>query len=231
MSIAKELSKKQIYHSDEKIVSPYVAAKAEWDDRIGSSRVQAYNWRLFALISISLNIILSFGMIYQSTKSSVIPYVVKVNSEGIAEAIGPAKQSNYIPQQAEIKYFLAQFVQKIRTVPLDPVVSKQNWISAYGFLGQSAAQKMNDLVKQDNPVNKLGKITTQIEINVIVPISKDTYQIRWQEKVFDKSGVPLESYKMTGIFSIFLSTPTTEKELLSNPLGIYIKDLSYNKEL
>jgi len=231
LNIAKELLKKQTHKNNEENITPYLAAQAEWDNRIGSSRVQAYNWRIFALGSIVLNIILSLGMIYQSSKSSVVPYVVRVNSDGIAQAIGPAKQSNYVPQQAEVKYFLSQFVQKIRTVPSDPVISKQNWISAYSFLGQTAAQKMTAYIKSDNPSEKLGKVTTQIEISVIVPISKDNYQIRWQEKVFDKSGSQLESYKMTGIFSVFFDAPSDEKELLSNPLGIYIKDFSYNKEI
>ena len=231
MSIAKDLSKKQNYHSDETIVNPYISAKAEWDQRIGSARVQAYNWRLCALILAVTNCILLLGLIYQSSKSTVVPYVVRVNSDGIAQAIGPAKQSNYVPQQAEVKYFLSQFLQKIRIISSDTVISKQNWISAYSFLGQAAAQKMTAYIKSENLSGKLGKVTTQMEISVIVPISKDNYQIRWEEKVFDKSGSQIESYKMTGIFSVFFDAPSDEKELLSNPLGIYIKDFSYNKEL
>jgi len=231
LSIAKELSKLQKYQTEEELISPYLAAKAEWDERIGSARVQAYNWRICALGAILLNILLGVGLIYQSSKTTVIPYVVRVNSDGIAQSVGTPEQMNYVPKEVEIKYFLTQFVQKIRALSIDPVVSKHNWVSAYAFLTQTAAQKMNNYIKEDNPITKLGKITTQVEINVIVPISKDTYQIRWQEKVFDKDGGSVETYKMTGIFSIIVSPPTDQKELLSNPLGLYIKDFSYNKEI
>ena len=34
--------------------SPYQKAKSAWDERIGSARVQAYNWRAMAFI-LSLN--------------------------------------------------------------------------------------------------------------------------------------------------------------------------------
>ena len=33
--------------------TPYTRARGEWDDRIGSARVQAANWRLAALLSIT----------------------------------------------------------------------------------------------------------------------------------------------------------------------------------
>ncbi len=230
MSIAKELSKLQKYGVEEELVSPYLAAKAEWDERIGSARVQAYNWRIYALGSIVLNIILGIGLIYQSSKATVIPYVVRVNSDGIAQTVGTPEQITYVPKEAEIKYFLTQFVQKIRSLSLDPVVSKQNWVSAYASLTRSAAQKMNKYIGEDNPALKLGKQTIQVGVSVIVPISKDTYQIRWQEQVFDKDGASIETYKMTGIFSIIVLQPTNQKELLANPLGLYIKDFSYNKE-
>ena len=40
-------------------VTPYQKAAQVWDERIGSARVQAHNWRLIALGSLSLSLILS----------------------------------------------------------------------------------------------------------------------------------------------------------------------------
>lgn len=219
------------YKPLEEPVTPYMKAQAEWDNRIGTARVQAFNWRLCALASISLSIILAFGLIYQSSKSMVVPYVVQVDREGLAQTIGPAKESNYVPQEKEIKYFLGQFVQKARTIPLDPVVAKQNWLSVYAFLLPSGASKMNEIVKQENPLNKVGMETVQVGVNVIVKMSENTYQVRWQEEVFSKEGALKESYRMTGLFTISMSTPKTEKDVLVNPLGLYIKDFSWSKEL
>lgn len=219
------------YKPSEGPVTPYQRAKEEWDNRIGNARVQAFNWRLCALASLGLCIILAFGLIYQSSKSMVTPYVVQVDGDGLVKAIGPAKESNYVPQEKEIKYFLSQLVQKTRMIPLDPVVAKQNWVSAYAFMLPSAAAKMNEIVKAENPMAKVGQETVQVDINVIVRMSKDTYQVRWKEDTFSKEGAPKASCKMTGLFTIAFSTPRTEKELMVNPLGLYIKDFSWSKEL
>jgi len=40
-------------------VTPYQKAAQVWDERIGSSRVQAHNWRLMALGSLVLSLILA----------------------------------------------------------------------------------------------------------------------------------------------------------------------------
>jgi type IV secretory pathway TrbF-like protein len=212
-------------------VTVYQKAKLEWDHRYGSWIVQAKNWRLAAIGAIGVSMLLTLGLIYQSSKSTVTPYVVRVNNDGIAQAIGPAKEANYTPKETEIRYFLSQLVQKTRSIPLDPVVAKQNWLTVYNFLRQGAAYKMNSYVQTANPLAKVGTETVQVEINVIVPLSANSYQIRWKEAVFTKEGALAETARMTGIFAIELATPKTEKELLANPLGIYVKDFSWSKEL
>jgi type IV secretion system protein VirB5 len=212
-------------------VDPYHRAKQEWDERIGSARVQAKNWRICALGSLVLCFILTIGLIYQSSKSTVTPYVVQVTKDGVVQAIGPAQNMNYVPQEKEIKYFLSQLVQNTRTLPLDPVVAKRNWLSSYEYLRPSAALKMNQYMEEDKLSERLGTETTQIEVNVVVPLSKESYQIRWKETVYDSDGNLKESYNMTGLFTIEFYPPKSEKELLVNPIGLYIKDFSWSREL
>jgi type IV secretory pathway TrbF-like protein len=111
----------QDYQSPQPMVNRYHDPKKIWDERIGDARVQAANWRLVAFGTIILAIVLAFGLIYQSAKSKIIPYMVRVTSDGSAQSKGPIP-AHYAPQQTEIKYFLRQFVQKVRTIPTDPVV-------------------------------------------------------------------------------------------------------------
>ena len=51
-------------------VTPYQKAAQVWDERIGSARVQARNWRLMALGCLTLVAGLSTAVIWQSTRSS-----------------------------------------------------------------------------------------------------------------------------------------------------------------
>ena len=211
-------------------VSKYVAAQEAWDDRIGSSVVRARNWRFCALSVIFLCILLTGGIIYQSQKAMVTPFVVMVGLDGAPFAVEKAAVPNYVPQEREIKYFLKEWVRKIRSVPLDPVMAKENWVAAFSQLHGAALTKMRDVMQQENLPGKLGKETVQIEVQVVVPMSTNTYQVRWTETLYSKEGKITEANKMTGLFSIEIYPPKDEKEILTNPLGLYIKDVSWSRE-
>jgi type IV secretory pathway TrbF-like protein len=229
MSLFEMKQAPQNYQSDQSMVNRYHDAKKVWDERIGDARVQAANWRLVALVSIVLGIVLAYGLIYQSTKSKIIPYMVRVNADGSAQANG-AIPDRYLPQQTEIKYFLSQFIQRVRTIPTDPVVFKQNWLSAYSFLRPVAAMKMTGIVNQENPASLIGNETREINLTSILPITNNSYQIRWKETSYVADGSQKEQANMSGIFTFEVSMPSDEKVLNVNPLGLYIKDFSWGKE-
>ena len=109
--------------------TPYQKAAQAWDERMGGARVQAQNWRLTSFGSLGLAILLAGGMIWQSTQSRVVPYVVQVDKFGAVQAIGPAIK-NYTPTDAEIAWYLARFVTDVRELSLDPVVVRRNWLEA-----------------------------------------------------------------------------------------------------
>jgi hypothetical protein len=60
-------------------VTPYQRAAQIWDDRIGSARVQARNWRLACFGSLGLAGLLATGLIWQSAHGSIVPWVVEVD--------------------------------------------------------------------------------------------------------------------------------------------------------
>lgn len=210
---------------------PYENAKKEWDDRIGNARVQAKHWRYMALGTLLICFYLLYINHDITSKSRITPYVVDHGRDGSAVAIGPAIRMNFMPAGKEIKFFLGQFVQKTRSLPLDPVVAKNNWLVAYRFLTQSGTAKMNQYVKDKDPFLNIGKEMVDVKINVIVPLSKDSYQVRWQEDVFTNQGALIKRYQMTGLFTVTFSEPTTEEEIMYNPLGLYIKDFSWDKDI
>ncbi|NLW36870.1 MAG: conjugal transfer protein TrbF [Syntrophorhabdus aromaticivorans] len=221
----------QTYKPEGIPLTPYLKAKEIWDNRIGNARVQAYNWRLAFFAAMGLCFVLVIGLIYQSAKSSVAPYIVEVGPGGELLAVSKAVQANRAPNDPEIRYFLAKWIKDVRGLPLDAVVKKQSWISAYGSMRQKAALKMNEIVRKDDPMSKIGEETISVTPAAIVKMSDKTYQIRWTEDVFSKEGSPKQSYRMTGLVTIDFTQPTNEKEIMSNPLGLYISDFSWSKEL
>ena len=59
--------------------NPYARAAAAWDERIGSSRVQARNWRYIAFASMALALISTTGAVILGVKKQVATYVVEVD--------------------------------------------------------------------------------------------------------------------------------------------------------
>jgi type IV secretory pathway TrbF-like protein len=70
--------------------TPYQKAAQVWDDRIGSARVQARNWRLAAFGNLILAAGLAVGLVWQAARGSVTPWVVQVDKLGQAQAVSPA---------------------------------------------------------------------------------------------------------------------------------------------
>lgn len=175
------------------------------------------------------------AMVFVVTTASFKTYVVRVdNATGQVEAGGELKATNYNPQEAEVRAFLVQFIRDTRTVPLDPVQYKTNWAHAQHFLTQEAANKLNAILHTDNPATKFGRATIQPTIRSIQaqPGSPSTYQVRWVEDEFALSGNATgvkTSY--TALLSVVLDPPKKEEELLINPLGLKIKDLTITKEM
>ncbi|MDU1799595.1 MAG: VirB8/TrbF family protein, partial [Pseudomonas aeruginosa] len=53
--------------------TPYQAASQVWDERIGSPRVQAKNWRLMAFGCLTLALLMAGGLVWRSAQSIVTP--------------------------------------------------------------------------------------------------------------------------------------------------------------
>ena len=108
-------------------VTPYQKAAQVWDTRMGAARVQARNWRLMAFGCLVLSLGLSGGVVWQAGKSTIVPYVVELETGGTVRTIGPAIE-NYKPSDAQIAFHLAGFIEKVRSLSIDPVVVRQNWL-------------------------------------------------------------------------------------------------------
>src|SRR5260370_19203588 len=88
--------------------TPYQRAEQLWDERIGSARVQAPNWRLMAFGALALAAVAMGDDIRARSRSSVPPYVVEGDRAGAANASAPAI-TDYQPSHTHICYCLGRF--------------------------------------------------------------------------------------------------------------------------
>ena len=136
--------------------TPYQAAVQVWDERLGSSRAQARNWRLMAFGCLGLALLMAAGLVWRSAQSLVIPYVVEVDSAGQVRAVGEAA-TDYQPGDALIAHHLARFITLVRALPIDPIVVRSNWLGAYQLTTNRGATTLNEFARESDPFSRIGR--------------------------------------------------------------------------
>ena len=220
----------QVRYSDTpEPVTPYQAAAQVWDNRIGSARVQAKNWRLMAFGCLSLALLMAGGLVWRSAQSIVTPYVVEVDSAGQVRAVGEAA-TPYKPNDAQIAYHLARFLTDVRSLSIDPIVVRQNWLEAYAYATDKGAATLNDYARSNDPFARIGQNSVSVEVTSVVRASESSFQMHWIERSY-ANGAPSGTERWTAVASVVLQPPRTEERLRRNPLGIYVNGLSWSREL
>lgn len=209
--------------------TPYQAAAQAWDERIGSARVQAKSWRLMAFGCLLLALLMVGGLVWRSAQSIVTPYVVEVDKTGQVRAVGEAA-TPYRPADAQVAYHLARFVTLVRSLSIDPIVVRQNWLDAYDYTTDRGAAVLNDYARTNDPFARVGKESVTVQVSSVVRASDASFNVRWTERRFVNSA-PVGTERWNAVISTVLQTPRTEQRLRKNPLGIYVNGLSWSREL
>lgn len=210
-------------------VTPYQRAAQAWDDRIGSARVQARNWRLAFFGSLALSGGLAGGLVWQSSRGHIVPWVVEVDRHGEAVATGAA-DADYRPTDPQVAFHLARFIEQVRSVPTDPVIVRQNWLKAYEFTTDRGALALNDYARANDPFANVGKIQVAVDVSSVIRASPDSFRVAWTERRY-QDGSLAATERWSAILTIVIQPPRTADGLRKNPLGVFVNALNWSKEL
>jgi type IV secretion system protein VirB5 len=210
-------------------VTPYQRAAQVWDDRIGSARVQARNWRLAFFGSLLISSGLAGGLVWQASRGTITPWVVEVDKLGEARAVAPA-DADYRPTDPQIAFHLARFIEHVRSIPADPVVLRADWLSAYDFASATGAQALNDYARTNDPLAEVGKFQVAVDVSSVIRASKDSFRIAWTERRY-QDGSLIERSRWSAIVTVTLQPPRTPDAITKNPLGLFVTAINWSKEL
>jgi type IV secretion system protein VirB5 len=210
-------------------VTPYQKAGQVWDERIGSARVQARNWRLMAFGSLFLSGGLAGGLLWQSVQSRVVPYVVEVDRLGAVRAVAPA-EAGYRPTDPQIAWHLGRFVSNVRSVSLDPVLMRQNWLSAYDIVTERGGLFLGEHARSARPFEAIGTRSVSVQVTSVVRASDRSFQVKWTESAYERGSLAGTS-RWTAILTILLRPPSSAEALRKNPLGLYVDAIDWSREL
>ena len=217
------------YGASPQAETPYQRASQVWDDRIGSARVQAKNWRLAFFGMLGFSSLLAGGLVWQSARGTVTPWVVQVDRLGQAQAISPAT-ADYRPTDPQIAWHLARFIEEVRSIPADPVVLRRNWLEAYDYVTDKGALALNDYARTADPFGQIGKTQVSVEISSVIRASDNSFRVAWVERRYVDQALA-STERWSAILTIALQTPTDADRLKKNPLGVYVHALNWSKEL
>jgi type IV secretory pathway TrbF-like protein len=209
--------------------TPYQKAAQLWDERIGSARVQARNWRLMALGCLLLAGGMGGGLLWQAARGTVVPWVVEVDRLGQTQAVAPAT-AGYRPTDPQIAWHLARFIEDVRGLPADPVVVRQAWLRAYDFVTDRGAVALNDHARANDPFGKVGRQQVAVEVSSVIRASDDSFRVAWVERRYE-NGSLAATERWTAILTILVEPPRDAERLRRNPLGIYVNAINWSKEL
>ena len=208
--------------------TPYQKAGQVWDERIGSARVQAKNWRLAFFAMLTLSGGLAAGLVWQSARGTVTPWIVQVDKFGQAQAVGPAA-AGYRPSDPQIAWHLARFIEEVRSIPADPVVLRRDWLVAYDYVTDKGALALNDYARTNDPFSKVGKAQVSVEVSSVIRASGDSFRVEWVERRYVDNALAATE-RWSAILTIVVQTPTDADRLKKNPLGVYVHALNWSKE-
>jgi type IV secretion system protein TrbF len=209
--------------------TPFQKAAQVWDERIGSARVQARNWRLIAFGNLALAAGLAGGLVWQAARGTVTPWVVEIDKLGQAQAVAPAL-ADYQPTDPQIAWHLARFIENVRSIPADPVIVRQDWLAAYDFVTDKGAVALNDYARANDPFSKIGKVEVAVEISSVIRASADSFRVAWIERRYENGSLAATEH-WTAILTVVIETPHDAEHLRKNPLGVFVNAINWSKEL
>ena len=209
--------------------TPYQKAAQIWDERIGSARVQAKNWRYMAFGSLILSAGFAAALVWQSARGTVVPWVVQVDNLGQAQSVAAAT-ADYRPTDPQVAWHLARFVEQVRSIPADPIIVRQNWLRAYEWTTDRGAAALNDYARANDPFAKVGKQQIAVDVSSVIRASPDSFRVAWTERHFE-NGQLSGTERWTAILTIAVQPPRDAERLKANPLGIYVNAINWSREM
>ena len=220
--------------------NPYLNARRTWNDNLKALAIERQTIILLALLALLVGLAGVGGMVYIGSQSKFVPHIIEVDKLGQPLAIGNAEGLNDSNKQLVIRARLASLISDARLVTPDVQLQTDAVYRVYASISHNdpAMAKMNQWYngnEKTTPFVRAQKETVSVQIDSAMPLSEESWQVDWTETTRDRQGFETKPpEKWRALITIYLVAPTretTEEQLFKNPLGIYIKDFSWNKQL
>jgi type IV secretion system protein TrbF len=219
--------------------NPYLAARRTWNDLLAGVVSSRQTWQVFGILSLLIALAGVGGMIQIGSQSKFIPYVVEVDKLGQAVAVAPAQRAAPADVRV-IQASVASFISDARLVTPDVALQRKAVFRVYALLAPNdpATARMNEWLgssEEASPFKRAAKETVSIDIVTVLAQTPDTWQVDWVETTRDRQGVmkgqPVRLRALVTVYVVEPTPSTTEEQMRNNPIGIYVRDFSWTRQL
>lgn len=217
---------------NEPVSNPYLAARREWDERYGDQISRARNWRVIAVLCALLALILAAGLIWQSSRSRVVPFIAVLDNFGRPVVTGLGDQTSTADERLK-KAAVLQWVEELRTVTTDGIAQRKAIDRVYSHIANNspAMAFVSDFYRANQPFEKAKNETISVDVRSVLPTSDRSFEIDWLESSRDLYGAVKSEERWKGTFTIATNPPSDERVARVNPLGLYVVSANWSRIL
>lgn len=207
--------------------SPHEIGAQRYRERYGSLVAEAARWRVVAVLSVLMVLVLLAGFVHLSGKSGVQPYVIEVDEHGAAVAMGLA-QANAPGGDLVVRSAVGRFILNLRTISPDVVALGYTLTIAYAMAAEGSAA----LRAVQGWDHKLGANPKRHPVHVKVTSierqgSSDDYRVNFIETHKSREGSSRR--RLTAYLKAKASTRKffdSSAQLIWNPSRVYVTSFS-----
>lgn len=201
--------------------------RREWNDRYDNLAKGRRHWQLAFSATFGLALIESVLIAGLALRSSIQPFVVATN-QGMPYAIMPVK-AVAVDDSRIVNYALNQYIMNVRGVVSDIEAEKNLLNKVYAFSAKQAKNFLRDYFSTHDPFKTAHQYTVSIQIINSLPISKNTWQITWDESKKDlNSNQTIETSRWLAQLRYELGA-VNQNFITENPFGFYVTELTWSK--
>jgi type IV secretion system protein VirB5 len=219
--------------------NPYLSARRTWNEHMGDMAASRRNWQMLGLLSLLIALASVGGVIHIGSQAKFIPYVVEVDKLGQTLAVAPIERTQEVDARI-IHAAVASFIQQARMVTPDVALQRKAIFGVYAMLSPEdpATAKMNEFMNgrqpEASPFRRAEREMVSTEIVSVIAQSPQTWQADWMETVRDRQGIVKNSFPMRALVTVYVVEPSpdiSEAQLRNNPLGIFVSDFAWSRQL
>ena len=232
ISIFSTKPKPSVSAENESVYNPYLAARREWDERYGDQISRARNWRVIAVLCELLALVLAAGLIWQSSRSRVVPFIAVIDGFGRPVITGLGDQTTTADERLK-KAAVLQWVEELRTVTTDGIAQRKAIDRVYSHIANNspAMAFVSDFYRANQPFEKAKNETISVDVRSVLPTSDRSFEIDWLESSRDLYGAVKSEERWKGTFTIATNPPSDERVARVNPLGLYVVSANWSRIL